>query len=60
MLYKAGRFLQVVGMILLPLGIAGNLARPDQFGLGWSLTMTAIGIGVFGLGYLLQQWGNKA
>jgi hypothetical protein len=55
MLYKLGRFLQVVGLILLPVAIAGNVAREDQVNLKLSLTLSAVGIGVFVLGWWLQQ-----
>jgi hypothetical protein len=55
MLYKFGRFLQVVGLILLPVAIAGNVAREDQVNLRLSLTLSAVGIGVFVLGWWLQQ-----
>ena len=58
LLYRAGRTLQVVGMILLPVAIAGNLAPEQPLDLRMSLTVSAIGIGVFGLGYLLQQAGK--
>ena len=55
MLYKFGRFLQVLGLILLPVAIAGNVAREDQVNLKLSLTLSAVGIGVFVLGWWLQQ-----
>jgi hypothetical protein len=55
MLYKLGRLLQVVGLILLPVAIAGNVAREDQVNLKLSLTLSAVGIGVFVLGWWLQQ-----
>ena len=55
MRYKLGRFLQLMGMIILPLAIAGNVAREEQIDLKVSLTMSAIGIGVFTLGWLIQQ-----
>jgi hypothetical protein len=63
MLYRIGRSLQVVGMILLPIAIAGNLAPGDQPGtnqldLRTSLTISAVGILVFVLGYLIQQAGR--
>jgi hypothetical protein len=58
MLYKAGRALQVVGMILLPVAIAGNLAPDQPLDLRASLTVSGIGVCVFGLGYLLQQLGR--
>ena len=59
MLYKLGRFLQIVGMILLPLAIAGNLSPEHPLDLRESLTLSAIGIIVFGAGYLLQQAGRR-
>jgi hypothetical protein len=59
MLYKVGRFLQVVGMIVLPLGVAGNLARPDQIDVRTSLTISGVGVAIFVIGYLLQQAGKK-
>jgi hypothetical protein len=60
MLYKLGRLLQIVGLIVLPLAIAGNLApEPQGIDLRTSLTLSALGIVLFGLGYLLQQMGRK-
>ena len=59
MLYKIGRFMQVVGMIVLPLGVAGNVARPDEIDLRASLTISAVGVAIFLVGYLLQQAGKK-
>lgn len=59
MLYKLGRLLQIVGLFLLPLAIAGNLSPEKQMGLGSSLTLTGIGVVVFGAGYLIQQAGRK-
>jgi hypothetical protein len=58
MLYKAGRALQVLGMIILPAAIAGNLAPDQPLDLRASLTLSAVGVGVFALGYLLQQLGR--
>ena len=59
MLYKLGRLLQIIGLILLPLAIAGNLSPERPMDLRSSLTLSAVGIVVFGLGYLLQQMGRK-
>jgi hypothetical protein len=60
MLYKLGRVLQLIGLILLPLAIAGNLApEPQRLDLWVSLKLSAVGVLVFGLGYLLQQMGRK-
>ena len=55
MLYKLGRFLQLLGLILLPVAIAGNVAREDIMPLRTSLTVAAVGVGVFALGWLLQR-----
>ena len=57
-LYRLGRLLQVVGMILLPLAIAGNLKPEDPLSLRESLTMSGVGVVVFVAGYLLQQAGR--
>lgn len=59
MLYKLGRFLQIVGLILLPLAIAGNLSPERPMSLGSSLWLSAVGVFVFVLGYALQQAGRK-
>lgn len=59
-LYGLGRFLQLVGLIMLPLAIAGNIRPNDPFSLGQSLGMTAAGLLVFGLGYYLQQLGKPS
>jgi hypothetical protein len=59
MLYKLGRLLQIVGLILLPLAIAGNLSPEHQMDLRESLTLSAIGVVVFSAGYFMQQAGRK-
>lgn len=59
MLYKLGRFLQVVGLVLLPIGIAGNVARPGEFNVWYTLGVSAAGIIAFMLGWLLQQASGK-
>jgi hypothetical protein len=58
MLYKFGRGLQLLGLLLLPVAIAGNVAREDQINLKVSLTISAVGVLVFFLGWLLQQSGR--
>jgi hypothetical protein len=58
MLYKLGRFLQLVGMIVLPVAIAGNIAPNEPLNLKTSLTLSFIGVGIFALGWLLQQAGK--
>jgi hypothetical protein len=57
MLYKVGRFLQFAGLILLPIAMAGNIA--ESLSLGDMLTLASVGIGVFMLGWLLQQSAGK-
>ena len=59
MLYRLGRLLQVIGMILLPLAIVANLAPKDAIDLKTSLTLSGIGVVVFFVGWLVQQAGRK-
>jgi hypothetical protein len=53
--YKLGRVLQLIGLLLLPVAIAGNLTPEAPLSLWQSLTISGVGVGVFLLGYLLQQ-----
>jgi hypothetical protein len=53
MAYKLGRFLQFLGLVILPVAIAGNLA--DKLDLKASLGLSGIGVIVFFAGWLLQQ-----
>lgn len=57
-LYKLGRVMQLVGLLLLPLAIAGNIAPDKPTTLGQSLWLSAIGITIFMVGYGLQQLGR--
>ncbi len=59
MVYRFGRLLQILAMILLPLAVVGNLSPERPLTLGQSLTLSTIGVIVFLLGYLLQQTGKK-
>lgn len=63
MLYKMGRLLQLAGLLILPVAIAGNLAPGEggnpRLDLRASLTLSAIGVAVFILGWLLQQAGRS-
>jgi uncharacterized membrane protein YGL010W len=59
MLYKLGRLFQLVGLLILPLAIAGNLAPNQPLDLRSSLTLSGVGIGVFALGWLIQQAGKR-
>lgn len=53
MRYRIGRFLQLVGMIVLPFGIASELM--GKVGLGQSLLIAAGGTLVFYIGYVVQH-----
>jgi hypothetical protein len=53
MLYRIGRLLQLAGMIILPIAIAGEVA--ERLSLKESLTLSTVGIAVFTVGWLLQQ-----
>lgn len=59
MIYVLARTLQLLGLLLVPLAVAGNvaeLAGMDKFlGLKESLILSGLGIGVFYLGWVLQQ-----
>jgi hypothetical protein len=57
-LYSVGRFLQVVGMLVLPAGMVGNIIDPVRVDLKTSLMVAGAGIIIFTLGYLLQQAGK--
>jgi hypothetical protein len=47
-------------MILLPLAVAGNLVPEEahRIDLRTSLAMSAVGVAVFAVGWLLQQAGR--
>lgn len=55
MLFRLGRGLQLVGMVVAPVGVAGNVVRPEQVSVPDSLAVAAVGIGLFAAGWLLQQ-----
>ncbi len=56
-LYKIGRFLQFVGLVLLPVAIAGEVA--EKINLKESLGISTVGVLVFSLGWLLQQASRR-
>jgi hypothetical protein len=58
MLYKVGRFLQIAGMIVVPVGMVGNIVQPEKITVQESLVVAASGLIVFGVGWLLQQIGR--
>ena len=51
--YRIGRLLQVLGMIVLPFGIASELV--GKVGLGQSMFIAAGGTLIFYIGYLVQN-----
>lgn len=53
MVYRLGRFLQLVGLIVLPFAISGNVA--EKLDLKQSLIVSGVGIAIFFVGWLLQQ-----
>ncbi len=53
MVYRFARFVQFCGLMIMPLGIVGNVS--NRLSLRDSLTIAAIGMGVFAFGWLLQQ-----
>jgi hypothetical protein len=53
--YRLGRFLQLLGLLIAPVGLAGNLARPDQVNEWRELGILGGGIIIFGIGWLLQR-----
>lgn len=59
MLYKLGRLLQLLGMILPPIAIAGNLVPGEPLSLGNVLKLAGAGVVVFTLGWLIQQRGKR-
>ncbi len=51
-MYRFGRLLQLLGMIVLPFGIASELM--GKVGLGQSLLIAAAGTLIFYIGYVIQ------
>ena len=60
MLYRLGRLLQLVGMAMLPLAVAGNVVDQERMPLKTSLLLSAAGVAVFVVGWLIQQAGKRA
>jgi hypothetical protein len=50
--YRVGRVLQLLGLLILPFGIASELY--EKVGLGQSLLIAAGGALVFYVGYIVQ------
>jgi hypothetical protein len=56
MLYRLGRVMQFVGLVILPIAISGNVA--ERLDLRESLSLSAVGVLIFIAGWLLQQFGS--
>ena len=54
MLYRIARFLQLGGLIVLPIAISGNVA--NKLDLRDSLSLSAVGVVAFIVGWSLQQF----
>ena len=57
MRYRLGRFLQVVGLLIMPIGMAGNLLHPDTISESQILITLFTGAIVFGVGRVIQGPG---
>jgi hypothetical protein len=59
MLYRVGRLLQFLGLMLVPIALAGNLAElagaPVRLDLKQMLLLAGLGIVVFYLGRVIQH-----
>jgi hypothetical protein len=55
MIYRVSRTLQVVGMLITPVGLAGNILEPEKVTVQDSLMVAAVGVAVFVVGWLVQQ-----
>jgi predicted acyltransferase len=58
MLYKLGRLLQVIGLVLLPLAMAGNLVPDAPVNLRNMLALMALGVVIFFVGWKMQEMGK--
>jgi hypothetical protein len=57
MLYTLARLLQLAGLLLLPIAMAGQAA--ERLDVREMLTMAGIGVGLFVLGWLVQQAARR-
>lgn len=58
MLYRVGRFLQLFGLLIMPVGLAGNLANREAVGTREELGILLLGLAVFGIGWMMQRLGK--
>lgn len=54
MRHRVGRFLQLLGLCIVPTGIAGNVLYPNVVTEGVMLTILAAGALVFFIGWQIQ------
>ena len=57
MLYSLGRLLQFAGLIIIPVALAGNAL--ERLDLKEMLSLAGVGMMVFFIGYMIQQWGKS-
>jgi hypothetical protein len=57
MLYNLGRFLQLIGLLILPIAMAGEMA--ESLSLGRMLVWACVGIAIFLFGRMLQQAARR-
>jgi hypothetical protein len=57
-MYTIARGLQLLGLLILPVAIAGNIVE-ERLSLKESLELSTVGIIVFAVGWLLQQAVRK-
>jgi hypothetical protein len=55
-MFKFGRLLQFVALVILPLAMVSQLS--GSISLGQMLQFLTVGVGVFMLGYLLQRYSG--
>ncbi len=53
MVYSIARLLQLAGLIILPVAVSANITQ--SMNLKQSLMLSGIGMGLFFVGWLLQQ-----
>ena len=54
MKYRIGRLLQVIGMLIVPIGMAGNLLDRETISESHILLTACVGLLIFGIGRYMQ------
>jgi hypothetical protein len=57
-MFKFGRLMQFVALVILPLAMLSQLS--GSITLGQMLQFLVVGVGIFTLGYLLQRYSGGA